>query len=99
MVKALAPELKMIWATSVSAESETAVVLDVPNVATSAEPFGTVFGVQLPALFHLSVVGFKFHVALPAWVGTLDRNRKAPLNSRTRRLFFDRVMSWVGCSV
>ncbi len=44
----------------------TLVVLEVPNVAVSANPLGTVDGVQLLAVFQSPVAGLVFHVALPA---------------------------------
>lgn len=47
----------------------TSVTSDVPNVATSDVPFGTVFGLQFPAVFQSPLVGFVAHVALPARQG------------------------------
>jgi ABC-type uncharacterized transport system YnjBCD ATPase subunit len=51
--------------------------LELPNVATSADPFGTVAGVQLPAVFQSVLVGSRFQVALPAKVKSEGRRKKA----------------------
>jgi len=66
MVKLLAPGAKVIPSTIVFAELETAVVFETANVAVSADPFGTVIGVQLLAVFQLPEAGSGSHVALPA---------------------------------
>ena len=65
-VNALAPELKTMPLSVVSAESDMAGVLERAKVAMSLDPFGTVAGVQLAAVFQSLLVGFGFHVALPA---------------------------------
>src|SRR5260370_40745328 len=44
----------------------TSVTFDVPNVATSDVPFGTVFGLQFAAVFQSPLAGVFGHVALPA---------------------------------
>jgi hypothetical protein len=54
--------------TTVFAERETLVVFESVNVAVSAGPLGTVAGVQFVAVFQSPLPGFKFHVALPAWL-------------------------------
>jgi hypothetical protein len=41
-------------------------ILEVANVAVSAEPLGTVAGVQLLAVFQSILAGVAFQVALPA---------------------------------
>src|SRR5262249_17733293 len=66
IVKALAPGAKTIESTSVSAERETPVALEVAKVATSSGLFGTVAGVQLAAVFQSLLPGLRFQVALPA---------------------------------
>jgi len=68
MVKALAfaPELNTIPLTTVLAERETPVILEVAKVAVSTDPLGGPPAVQLPAVFQSPVVGLAFHVALPA---------------------------------
>ncbi len=66
MVKALAPAVKSIALTSTADLMVRSVRLETPKVATSDGPFGTVAGVQLPAVFQVPVPGFRFHVALPA---------------------------------
>ena len=54
--------------TSVAAEIETLLTFETPKVAPSCGPFGIVAGVQLVAVFQSLLVGFRFHVALPARV-------------------------------
>jgi hypothetical protein len=68
IVKALAPELKMMLATVVSTEIESAVVFETSKVAISAGALGIVFGVQFAAVFQSPLVGSRFQVALPAKV-------------------------------
>jgi hypothetical protein len=41
-------------------------VFEASNVAMSAGPFGTVFGIQFTALSQSLLLGFKFHVTLAA---------------------------------
>ena len=65
MVKGLAVAAKTISFTTTLAESETLVVFEAPKVAISEAPFGTVAGVQLPAVFQLPLVGLRFQLALP----------------------------------
>ena len=63
----VAAELKTISATSVKlVERATSVLLERPNVATSAGPLGMVCGVQFAAVFQSPLVGFSFQVALSA---------------------------------
>jgi hypothetical protein len=45
---------------------EIFVISDIPKVATSPVPFGTVFGIQFAAVFQSPLEGFVFQVALPA---------------------------------
>src|SRR5207302_9791471 len=52
--------------TSVSAEIAILVVLERTNAAASAEPFGTVAGVQFVAVFQSPEVGLRSQSALPA---------------------------------
>ena len=66
MVNALAPAGKTMPFTSVGCEVETLVTFETPNVAVSSGELGTVSGVQLAAVFQSSLIGLKFHVALPA---------------------------------
>ena len=67
IVNALAPAAKTMLLISIEADaSETAVVLDRAKVAISFGPSGTVTGVQLDELFHLTLAGVRFQVALPA---------------------------------
>src|SRR5438105_4578619 len=66
IVKALAPELNVIWATVVPCEMEIASRLLELKPATSDDPLGTVVGLQFVAVFQSPSPGFRFHVALPA---------------------------------
>jgi hypothetical protein len=63
IVKALAPELNTMALTSVTAERETAVLVDVAKVAVSEGPLGIVAGVQLPASFQSPLAGLVFQLA------------------------------------
>jgi hypothetical protein len=67
-------ELKTISLTSVSADIETWLIEEEPNVAISAGPFGTVMGDQLGALFQLPLGGVVDHVALPAKAEPVAKN-------------------------
>ncbi len=51
---------------SIKPEKDKAVILDLPKVAVSAGPLGTVAGVQLAALVQWVSTGLRFQVALPA---------------------------------
>jgi hypothetical protein len=53
---------------SVFAEIEMAVVFERANVAVSADPLGTVAGLQFVLVFQSPERGLRFHVALPAWL-------------------------------
>ena len=66
IVKLLAPGAKVIPSTIVFAEIEMAVVFETANVAVSADPLGTVAGVQFVAVFQSPELGLRSHVALPA---------------------------------
>jgi hypothetical protein len=68
IVNALAPALNTIPLTCVLAEMETPVIFERANVAVSAEPLGTVGGVQFVAVFQSPVAGPLFQVALLAWL-------------------------------
>jgi hypothetical protein len=63
--------------TSVSAESETFVIEDEPNVAVSAGPLDTVTGDQFGALFQLPLAGEVDQVALPANAEPIVKSRTA----------------------
>src|SRR5919201_1022349 len=81
MVKALAPELNTMLSTSTVDDNETAVLLEVANVATSGSRYGTVCGVQFVAVFQSFVSGLAFQVALPAKLllaSTIRRQRTMP---------------------
>src|ERR1700736_458284 len=92
IVKALAPALKVMPFTSVSAESETPVVAEVKNVAMSAAPLGTVAGVQLPAVFQSPVAGAGSHMALPAKAGE-GKSARATAKNGTRISIFVLISS------
>ena len=65
-VKELAPGAKVMPSTVVFAEIEMAVVFEIAKVAVSADPLGTVAGVQFVAVFQSPETGLRSHVALPA---------------------------------
>ena len=67
MLYAEAAGVNVMPFTSVFVEIATSLVFDKPNVATSADPLGTVAGLQLVLIFQSSERGLRFHVALPAW--------------------------------
>ena len=54
--------------TSVLAEIETLVLLDKSKKAVSADPLGTVAGLQFVLVFQSPERALRFHVALPAWL-------------------------------
>ena len=85
IVKALAPELKTIALTSVFAEGARLVVFEEAKVALSAGPLGTVFGVQLRAVFQSPLVGLRFQVALPAEAAAATRKDKDTSRKRDRK--------------
>ena len=62
----MAAEVNVMALTSVSADIETLVVLERPNVAVSAAPLGIPIGVQLAAVFQSPEPGLRSHVALLA---------------------------------
>jgi hypothetical protein len=65
IVNALALRLKTMPFTSF-VEAKTSVVLEIPKVALSDGPSGTVVGVQLAELDRAPEMGLRFQVALPA---------------------------------
>ena len=81
IVKALAPGLNWMPLTSVGSEMEMPVVLETPNWAVSAGPFGTVAGVQLAAVFQSPLAGLRFHVALPAKAVTAVIRKKTSVGA------------------
>src|SRR4051794_32447067 len=77
MVNALAPALKTMPSTMVSSEMETAVVVEISNVAVSAASLGTASGVQLVAAFQSPEPGLRFHCASPAEVELRPKRKNA----------------------
>jgi len=77
IVKGLRPALESntIPLTSVSAEIERRVILDKPKKAVSADPLGTVAGLQFVSVFQSPDWGLCFHVALPAKEVCIDTIR------------------------
>jgi hypothetical protein len=73
---ALAPDWKIISATSMSIANEMILLLETPKVAVSLGPFGNVVGVQLLGLIQSSSTGLRFQVALPAWVSWLEKKQR-----------------------
>jgi hypothetical protein len=79
IVKELAPGAKVMPSTVVFAEREIALVFEVAKVAVSADPLGTVAGIQFVAVFQSPEVGLRSHVALPAWLAWMKSIKiKAP---------------------
>jgi hypothetical protein len=62
------PEFVTMLLTVVLAETETSLTFERRNVATSAGPLGTVFGIQFAAVFQSLLMGLTCQVALPAWL-------------------------------
>lgn len=87
IVNALAPALNTIPLTSVLAEIETLVRMEVANVAVSDEALGTVLGIQSLAVFQSPEPGLVCHVALPAKVvaGVKRRSSNMAVASRKAR--------------
>ena len=77
-VNALALGLKTMLFTVTALARLMPVVLEAPNVATSALPLGTVAGVQFAAVFQSPLVGLRFQVALPAneWAAIKQEKRQ-----------------------
>src|SRR5437588_12272595 len=93
---------------SVFAEIEMAVVFERANVAVSADPLGTVAGLQFVLVFQSPERGLRFHVALPAslaWMQSIKINAlKIPviLVGRFMRGFFflfSRLVSRWNCNL
>src|SRR5439155_25396253 len=63
---ALAPELNTMLLTSVPVETEMSVVFETSKVATTADSFGIVGGIQFVAVFQSPLSGVALQVALPA---------------------------------
>ena len=85
IVNALAPALNTMPFTSVLAERESAVFVDVLNVAVSADELGTVRGIQLLAVSQSPVAGPAFHVALPAKLLLAVASRSVRMVAAERR--------------
>ena len=64
----MAAAVKVMPLTSVFAEMATTVVFERAKVAVSADPLGTVAGLQFVLVFQSPERGLRFHVALPAWL-------------------------------
>ena len=85
IVKALAPELNTMPSTSVSAEMDTPVVLEVAKKAVSDGPLGGPPVVQFVAVFQSPVAGLANHVALPAWLLFGVESRSGRMVAAVRR--------------
>ena len=68
--------------TSAKAEMETPVILEVANVAVSAEPLGGPPAVQLPAVFQSPAAGLVNHVVLPAKLLCAESRNKVTVARR-----------------
>ena len=79
----------------------TSVTFDVPNVATSDVPFGTVFGLQFAAVFQSPLVGLVAQVALPAReCRCVAENSSAAAMTKGNLLIqvlIDRVVGMIAC--
>src|SRR5439155_24942981 len=75
--------------TSVFAEIETLVVFERANVAISAGPLGTPFGVQLAAIFQSPEMGSRSHWALIAYVTLGTRNIREQRIAATISVFIE----------
>lgn len=82
MINLLAPGLKTMLLASVLAERKTPVVFEMSNVAVSAGPLGTVFGVQLAAVFQSPLVGSSCQVALPATAEPIAKRKSSRGNGK-----------------
>ena len=60
------PGLKFTLLSSTVGEIVTSVTFDMPKLAMSDGPFGTVLGTQLAVVFQSPVEGLVLHVTLPA---------------------------------
>jgi hypothetical protein len=58
-------------------------MFDAPKVAISASLLGTVAGLQFSGVFHRELVGFWFHVALPALTSEQQTTVKAKSRKET----------------
>jgi len=96
IVKAfVAKELNVMAATSVLAETDTAVVLERLNVAVSPDPLGTVGGVQFVAVFQSPEPGLRSHAALPALAERFARSRITVVARRMPRVWANRNEEFV----
>jgi len=82
--------------TVVFAEIEMAVVLESANVAVSADPFGTVAGVQFVAIFQSAEVGLRSHVALPPRARPARKNIRPQPITGSRHLLQDPNLGFAG---
>src|SRR5436190_16480387 len=85
IVNALAPGLNTMPLTSVSAERETLVILDVAKVAVSFGPLGTVIGPQSAAVPQSPPIGLNAQVALPAWLDSIVRIKRSAGRSQAMK--------------
>ena len=75
------------------------VTLEVPKVAMSEAPFGTVLGTQFPAVVQSALEGFKPQVALPASVsGCAARNSSVAAMTKVN-LFIQMLMDERTCAL
>ena len=68
---------------------ETLVVFDRSNVATSADPLGTVIGVQLSAVFQSPEIGSRSHWALIPYVTVGRKNTREQRSAAAISLFIE----------
>ena len=85
IVNALAPELNTMTFTSVLADRETPVILEVAKKAMSDGPLGGPPAVQFVAVFQSPVAGLANHVALPAKLLLAVESRSGRMAAAVRR--------------
>ena len=91
MSNALAPALKLILSTVTSSERLTERWAELPKLAISDVPLGTVAGNQFAAVFQSPELGFVSQVALPAKTALVADNMNAVNKTKTRRVFMPRL--------
>src|SRR4026207_1687760 len=85
----------MMPLTSGFAEIEPSVVFERPNVAVSAGPLGTSFGVQLAAVFQSPEMGSRSHWALIAYVTLGTRNIREQRIAARISVFISNLRVWL----
>ena len=90
MLYAEAAGVNVMPFTSVFVEIATSLVFDKPNVATSADPLGTVAGLQFVTVFQSPEAGLRSHIALPAWAKLAMKAKIVAFNTALRTVLLIR---------